>query len=199
MPNIEPLSNETPKAYSALCDYARLGDNRSIEKLYHLRIESGSKISLTTIRRWSVNYTWQERIKAYQAVLQTERLNQWQALQEKTRQQDYQQGAELRALADKILENGPKFIKASTSTRTQPDGTIREVITLALDGKLMIDALSTASKLQRLATGLDTPNRIQVSVEYSQLVSELEKRGVTAREAFQAMLDELKANEAASE
>lgn len=188
---VPQLPEETVKAYQALCLYLSLGSDRSLELTHQKRTESGLKSSLTTLKTWSVKYNWQARLKQYVLLEQAELMAKWQGRQEAVRQADYAQAVDLRALANKILSAAPSFVKASTSVKQQADGTIREVTTVALDGALMINAISTASKLQRLATGIDTPGKVQVTIEYARLVSEFDKRGINASDVWAAMLQEL--------
>ena len=195
---IPQRDDETPKAYTALCEYIKMGEGRSLEKLQKARNESGIKTSISTLGLWSSKFQWQARVKQYIADEQSALAAQWIARQERVKRQDFSQARKLRKLADQILASAPKFIKANTSIKQQPDGTIREVTSIALNAELMIKAIDTASKLQRQATGLDTPGRIKVTLEYTQLEAELAKRGIDIGTALTAMLDELRANEAAA-
>lgn len=59
--------DETPRAAAAFREYCFLGPGRSLAKLLeHLR-QSGGKVTvrLRTLETWSSQYSWQERIKAW--------------------------------------------------------------------------------------------------------------------------------------
>ena len=183
---ISALPDESVRAYQAFVEYVQMGDGRSLEALY-----KANKNLSRWVAVWSRKYHWQARLKDYQVALQAERLTIWQQRQEIVRQADYAQADQLRELADKILAAAPRFIKSTVRVETMPDGTRREVHTVALDGRLMIDAAQTASKLQRQATGLDTPGKLQISIEYTQLVTALNARGISPSDLFEALLEEL--------
>ena len=195
---IPQRDDETPKAYTALCEYIKMGEGRSLEKLQKARNESGIKTSISTLGLWSSKFQWQARVKQYLADEQSALAAQWIARQERVKRQDFSQARKLRKLADQMLASAPKFIEAHTTIQQRADGTIREITSIELKAELMLKAIDTASKLQRQATGLDTPGRVRVTLEYSQLEAELAKRGIDIATALTAMLDELKANEAAA-
>lgn len=60
---------ESAKAAQAFNDYLALGADRSFEKLlnaYKLRTENAPTLQLTTLKRWSVAFNWQDRLLAIQ-------------------------------------------------------------------------------------------------------------------------------------
>lgn len=65
---------DTQKAYAALCDYARMGPGRSIEKLQHGYSETtGSEPPTRSLRwlyEWSRLNDWQARVAEYDAAMQ---------------------------------------------------------------------------------------------------------------------------------
>jgi hypothetical protein len=54
------LKQESAKAYEAFCAYCAMGAGRSIEKVAQEYIKS-----VSLLRRWSVSYDWQDRIRIY--------------------------------------------------------------------------------------------------------------------------------------
>ena len=149
------------------------------------------------VQRLSSVYHWQMRLAEYNVQLQLALTAKWQARQEEVRIKDFEQASKLRDLADRILTEGPKFVKATTAMKRDANGNPVQVVTMALDGKLMVDSIAMASKLQRQVTGIDAPaGQLKITVEYTHLVEELRKRGIDASEVFSAMLQELAANDA---
>lgn len=66
---LEPLSNETPNAYQAFCDYVEMGYLRSLTKLQHqyqARTDHVPTRQITTLKTWSKKYEWQQRLNQYQ-------------------------------------------------------------------------------------------------------------------------------------
>lgn len=121
-----------------------------------------------TLAKWGVNNRWQERIAraehldreaeaaARQRALEAQ-AQLWAERRLSVKERDWQQAERIRKLADQILDEGPKFVKSSRrfikGKNGEPD---KELITVALDGKLMVQATETASKLQRLAAEMET-------------------------------------------
>lgn len=66
-----------------------------------------------------------------------------------------------------MLAEGPKFIK--TTRRVTKDG--REILTVELNGKFLVEAAEMASKLRRLAAGMETSGRAltTMNIDMSQL------------------------------
>lgn len=64
---LDPLPNETAKAYAAYCVYRDLGEKRSIEAV---RENTGKRQGYERqLMRWSSKYDWVERAKQYDAYL----------------------------------------------------------------------------------------------------------------------------------
>lgn len=158
----DKLENETDKAYAAFMQYCRMGVNRSLRKLAKRMkgVQDGDNNSTNYWRqlgKWSSEYNWLERTSAFDAYYEALAQKRWERRQRKIRENDYSQAAELRKLATRIFAESPKFIKASRKvTERNEDGSPKTVVvTLALDANLAINALNTASKLQRQAAGID--------------------------------------------
>ncbi|ABX03974.1 hypothetical protein Haur_1329 [Herpetosiphon aurantiacus DSM 785] len=64
-------ANESDKAVVACNDYLRMGINRSLKRLsVHDGDLSGKKPNLRSLERWSTEFNWQDRAKAYDAQLE---------------------------------------------------------------------------------------------------------------------------------
>lgn len=149
------LPQETRRARIACLDYVRMGPGRSLVKLLdRYRIGTGSvpekppSTRRTTLCTWSTDFGWQARASAFDADDQERARRQWEERRQAMREADWKQGDALRNLAQRILDEAPKFIKHRETTLA--DG--RVVVTLQLDADLAIKALQAGSKLQRLAT-----------------------------------------------
>jgi hypothetical protein len=180
----DPLNRckgEPRTANAALGDYYRMGNGRSLRALYacyrgQSASESLAKPPVTkrfsTICTWSSRFSWVERISMQEqldrAQVETaknkalaEQIAKWSERQITVRDRDWNQAEEVRKIVDKILEVAPQFIKRHQKTIKGKNGApdtllIRE----ALDIKLMISALSTASNLQRLAAEMETEHSL---------------------------------------
>lgn len=164
----ERLAGETDKAYAAFMQYCRMGTGRSLRKLARKikglqDSDEGSTNYWRQLGKWSSEYNWPERASAFDAHYENLRQKRWERRQRTIRENDYTEAAELRKLARKILGESPKFVKATRkTTEYNPDGSPKTVVvTLALDAHLAINALNTASKLQRQAAGIDDTAKIR--------------------------------------
>src|SRR5262245_30913736 len=69
----DPLARrptDTPKSWQALCDYAAMGPERSLEK--YRQITGKSPAFLRQLERWSVAHDWQDRVATYDETLALE-------------------------------------------------------------------------------------------------------------------------------
>lgn len=176
---LAPVRSETKKANEALRDYARMGPARSLRKLharYTQQKLSGDitippTLSLYTLGNWSMRFGWPARAEAFDILERRANDELWKERREKIRELDFSFSDKLRDLAEKIISEGPSFIRTSRRRikgdpeKGKPD-TI--VVTMALDGALMISALETASKLQRRAAGLND-KVIQIPINWESL------------------------------
>jgi hypothetical protein len=169
----DPLARcagESRRANQALRDYVDMGAGRSLTKLYSLyrdRIATGYQPKppssrLPTLKTWSTNYGWQARLTAIEKIQNEADRQLWADRRKQIIQRDYEQADELRALADMILAAAPSYVLSSRRfipAKKDKDGSFiepeREIITEALDGRLLVQALRAASDLQRRASGLD--------------------------------------------
>lgn len=192
---------------AGLLDYYRMGSGRSIRALateYRNRnainpLSNPPTLRVSTILTWSGRYDWQARIARREELdLAEEKRVKTKALEESAklwaerrlavRDRDWNQGEAIRNLTDEILARAPEFIKTKQRTITGKNGAPDTVIiTRQLDIKLMIDALSTSSKLQRLAAEMETEHSLNENTTPEDLESIRQKRWA----AIQPQLEEL--------
>lgn len=156
----EPLKigrGESLRSNQALRDYALAGPSRSIRKMCGFYDNQSQKPTrrLSTLLLWSRRYHWQERIVRWEYLQAQEDERQWNERRRKVREDEWNLGTKLLELAREILAESPKFIK--TSRRVTRDGL--EIITLALDGKFLVQLAEMSAKLRRLATGMETEHQ----------------------------------------
>lgn len=102
---------------------------------------------------------WAKRATAFDDYCAQHDVDKWIERREKVRHEDWLLGEDLRELATSILEEGPSFLIQRTKFRKGKDGDPDKVIiTLALDINAAVKAGGLASKLQRLAAGMETEN-----------------------------------------
>lgn len=75
IPTPERRESDTDKAYRALCDYARMGPGRSLDKLHKTYTAPSPATEPPTrsfrwLKEWSRMNDWQERVRAYDAAFQ---------------------------------------------------------------------------------------------------------------------------------
>lgn len=147
----ERRAGETARAHAALMDYCRLGPSRSLAKLLN-RPQTAHKPPTTqrykTLAGWSVKYDWQVRVAAWDMAEEEKRQALWEERRRQLLEADWSQGAKLRDLGARILDEAPRFV-SRTETR-RDDGSL--VITLEIDAALAVKAIQAGSQLQRLAT-----------------------------------------------
>lgn len=166
-------TGESSKAHAAFLDYVRMGPGRSLQKLHAVYCgQSGGKAGaeqpptkrLATLEKWSSDNAWQQRLADYKHERNARDQVIWEERQRALQEADFATGDALRDLAAQILDQTPQFLKTTRrlvkGSKGQPD---REVVTVALDGTLMLRALKLASELQRKASGL-TDETFEVTV-----------------------------------
>lgn len=176
---LAPVRSETKRANEALRDYARMGAARSLRKLLAIYLQRAVNNDTTipptksfhTIERWSYVFGWVARVNVFDELERRAADDLWKERRGKIREADFAVSEELRALADKIIAQGPAFIK-TTRKRIKGDKETGEpdtiIVTMALDGKLMLDSLDLASKLQRRAAGL-SDKVVQIPINWETL------------------------------
>lgn len=171
---------EPAKAHAAFLDYVRMGAGRSLRKLhesYRQQIDSGSTAEippttrLRTLMEWSTKYAWQDRIKAYKAERDVLDQDYWEKRQAQVREEGWAAGDKLLALAGQVLEQTPQFLdtkrRVVRGKKGEPD---REVITVGIDAKAMLEAFKLAIELRRQAAEVKPPAQ---RIEHSGTVVEM--------------------------
>ncbi len=97
--------------------------------------------------------TWEQRAAAYDDYLAEIDRAKWEQRHRDLREQDWQAGADLRALAGQILEQTPQFLTTKRRLIRGKDGAPDQLVTtVELDGAFMLKVIDLASKLQHQAT-----------------------------------------------
>ncbi|MDH5505756.1 MAG: hypothetical protein OEZ02_00865 [Anaerolineae bacterium] len=182
---LKQADGESRAANQALQDYVYMGAGRSLRKLlaqYSKQIANKQQTAKpptsrwSTLAGWSSKYAWQSRLDAWLALKRQQDAELWDERQDEIRSADWELGETLRKLATRILGEAPNFLKAKQKIvrgKRDKDGNQLEpdqvIITLAIDANLAVKAGEAASKLQRLAAGLETEieshdHQVQVSV-----------------------------------
>lgn len=129
---------ETPKAAAAFEEYAAMGPSRSLRKLAEKLHQSSPEASPTieTIKVWSREHNWQERVKPYDA----------ERIEEKRRKQE----AEIEAMNQRHALIG-------TSQQAKAIKQIEALIEAKSFGSMAaVQLLKLATDLERLARGVET-------------------------------------------
>lgn len=152
------LPEEPEHAHRALLDYEAMGDARTLDALaaiYRGRTETVPTRQSSTLKKWSGQWNWQERLAAaYDARVARERAAReavWAQRREQVRDQSWELADKIRARAQELLEQS--FLEEATVKRggaevtvLKPRWSMRDIATLA----------ETYDKLARLAAGMDT-------------------------------------------
>ncbi len=209
------VKGESPEANTALRDYALMGDGRSLAKLHAHYLERAQEQArgqsegktgarrtpgrpgsglppttrLNTLERWSARFGWQARLQVWKELLDAQEEEKWRKRRAQLREDEWEHGSELLGLAKNIMAETPKFIR--TTRRVLSDK--REIITMALDGHLLVKITETGSKLRRQAAEMET-ELFKVNDWHSTVVDMLKKKLITpeqVREDFAEDADEL--------
>lgn len=159
--------------YDRYTAYRLMGASRSVlgcanqERVTKGREESGHAPG--SWRNAAKKWDWDTRATAWDEYQRQQDEAKWQARRDEIREADWEQGNELRALAVRILAEGPKFLKHSRKLVKgrprvvdekgqvlDPGEPDREIITVALDGRLALQAVKTGSQIQRLSGEMET-------------------------------------------
>jgi hypothetical protein len=102
---------------------------------------------------------------------------EWAERRETVRQRDYHQADRLRNLVDAVLDEAPKFLQTRSRIIPARDGhPEREIITIAINTGVAIQAATVASKLQRLAAEMETEHTVSDVITNESLDAIREKR-----------------------
>lgn len=202
---------ETRASHCALLDYWNMGSGRSLRKLLAKYREQSvldpfsclpPTTRYPTLSFWSTKNLWQARVDTANRIQQAEDVRlkteamkaeaeSWEQRRLEVREKDWQQSEALRELTDRLLAEGPRFLKTTRKFVPGRDGMPdREVVTVGLDVKLMITGLQTASKLQRLAAEMETEHTLAENTTPEDIEEIRKKRwesmGNSIREFFSA-------------
>ena len=179
---------ETRKANDALLDYWTMGSGRSLRNLHKKYTQATPETRptrhLRTLKGWSTKFKWQLRVDQAKDLRDAEDEQTKSEWRRQVLIEDHDLGGELRDLALSILGEGPKYLKTTRrqvrgaresivdkdgKTRIiqlEPD---REIITVALDGHLMVRVAKLASELQRQSAGIDRKGQERLNIDLSTL------------------------------
>lgn len=163
--------NERRDPNKALNDYYLMGSDRSLRKLWerYRAADDAPTRRITTLKKWSAFYCWQDRITAQADIENAMRRQRRADRQAVIDDEDWDLGRQLRELALGILAEGPKYfktrrrlIKGKSQTIMGVDGTPhevaiepdREIITVELNAQMAIRAAKLGSDIQRAAAGV---------------------------------------------
>lgn len=172
---LERSGRESLRANQALRDYALMGPGRSLRKLlrqYREQSESRARalaagglrqpgeslaepptLREASLMTWSAAYAWQERVATWDALLDAQVRARWSQRKAEQVEKEWQFRDALFDLAFAILAESPNYHK---TTRRVVKATGQEIVTVALDAALALQAGELASKLGRAAAGLPT-------------------------------------------
>lgn len=172
------MPGESAKANAGLRDYAAMRAGRSLRGLFrrYLKRAAGEAqtnlpptTKLKTIETWSIRFRWVERVTLADELEEERRLETWRQRRLQIDEDDHRQGEKLRKLANEMLAVASKYVVKSKSyspgtpeiqnekgeivQRGKPGITTMNV---ALNEPLLVKLIDGASKLQRLAAGVET-------------------------------------------
>jgi hypothetical protein len=167
------IADESLRANTALGDYVFQGPGRSLRKLlkaYEKRGQSGGRsgaetdpetgfdgepptLRLSTLEAWSVKFHWQERLERWEYLRLQEKERKWAERREQQRDSEWETHNKLEALGLAWLAEAPGFTRTK---RRIIKSTGQEIITVVPNHEAMLKTIELASKLGRLATGMET-------------------------------------------
>jgi hypothetical protein len=170
-PEDDPLGRikgETAKHHRALNDYAQLGAGRSLTKLldhwkHQDRPEPAPTRQLRTLKTWSAKYHWQARLAAWTAHRTAEERAIWAERERAARLRNWETAEAAQTLVlEALIEQAPRLIRSSRREVRQPDGSVREIVTIGLDatalarlGDYGLKVQEAALQTQRQAAGTE--------------------------------------------
>ena len=147
---------------------------RSLVKAYKTYRESKGikkgkiKQASGTWRKWAAgrnsadkkirgSITWKKRALALNDNFAAQDVDEWAERREQVREADWALGGKLRDLVNEILDVAPQYVTETTKiTKGKKGKPDKIVVTRSIDVNAAIKAADSASKLQRLASGLET-------------------------------------------
>jgi hypothetical protein len=160
---LDKMDIETKRSYPAFLDYFNMGAGRSLKKLHNRYLQQTTKEPPTrkwnTITTWCKKYSWVDRVERADKLQRFADDEEWRERRMELREGEWELSTDLIELTKEILAQAPNFVKSKRKfvpgKNGEPD---REIITAALDLYLAVKAGETASKLGRLAAGMETEN-----------------------------------------
>ena len=161
---LDRRTGETTKANRALRDYAAMGPGRSLRLLsqqYQNIPETElppPSLSFPTLKLWSAKHKWTDRVAEWDAeqnqLLDEQNTEMWLARMAKLREQEWEHSQALIERAQEMLN----YPLAQVRKVEEEDG--KTLVTIVMPAKWSLrDAAAyaeTASRLARLATGMET-------------------------------------------
>lgn len=203
-PIYEHLPGESGVAYAAFKAYLELGDERSLTK-----VAAVVKKSIPLMNRWSARWKWKNRVQAWNNKIARDRLDvqrraqeakaaEWLEREQKLREDEWQAAERILGKIDQMLKLPVIKSEKQMEERTSEDGKLtiihRTIVNPAkFDFGTAFRGLELASKLRRLATGMNTdkishelPGGVAVT-HGAQVVLYLPDNGVRMREVSGAL------------
>lgn len=164
IPKWHRLPEESAKAYAAFCKYIELpASERSIEEAWSKSAGKDQEKRGRNVPRhwysWSSEFNWIKRAAAHdEYVAELDRLR-WLERRKKLQEADWDDGQAVRALVMSALPEATRFITRKEvrikGKKGEPD---QLIITESFNIAGLVQALTGADKLQRLATNEPTDN-----------------------------------------
>jgi hypothetical protein len=182
--SLDRIEDETTKANLALYEFAALGAQRSMRKLLEVfeKRTNAPTYSIKTIELWSARFGWQDRIAAWEKVRCKRKEDEWLKRRHEQEETEWLVSTKLFALVSTMLAEAPKFLK---TRRRVVKETGQEIITMELDSRFMVAAAEAASKLGRLAAGMDTERQ---HLEHSGVLPVVDVSGMDDEQLRNALL-----------
>lgn len=168
---LKPVEGETSAANAALIEYARMGYGRGLKPLREKfsKMDDPPTKSYATIVNWSSKLDWVARVERWEEIERKRDELVWRERRDELRQKEWANFDRLQDIITEILKDVPKFIgrKEKVIDKGKPeviDANGRQihagkpevkVITLELDGSLLIRFIKTASEIGRRAAEMD--------------------------------------------
>ncbi len=169
------LSQEVPRTVNkAWRDSEKAGGKEVVKKNANSRWRNWSNAINRKGKKFKGAYTWLERANAYDDYQAWLDRDVWEKRRAELREKEWGIGGKLHDLATGILEEGDNFLKTRRQFVKGKEGKPDQVIiTVALDANLAVKAANIASKLQRLAAGLETSKQTLELKHIIEILTEL--------------------------
>lgn len=132
--DIPRRDNDTKKSYAALCDYCRMGPNRSLAKLHQHYTNTSPENAVTTslrwLKEWSRKHDWQDRVRTYDEKVQAWKEEEARKTMREGLALPRERVDKLKGLFDRLegeLEDGALWLEDVKAIGSNEHGTFREV------------------------------------------------------------------------